>query len=650
MATGTIYLDVDDEITSAAARIRGSQVTKVALVVPYGSRIATSRMNFRLLAREALVNNRRLSIVAADAATRSLAASAGLPVYSNVAEYDTDAEPGGAGTATGDGPKAPAAGTGPAAAAAGLAASTAAAAATEPAPVGLEASETVVIPPAEPLTPPVRTRRTKKPVEPVSDETQAIELPFAAGPGGAPTSAAATTAAASTAAGKATAPTGPASRDAAGPVRPIAPAGSRVSTGSGASVRRLPALPSVDLSRLGGSAVAIGAAVVLLLVVVGVAAYVFLPAAEITVTPRSEPIGPISLVVRADPDATSVDAENAVVPAERVAVPVEVTDTFTTAGRRIEETAATGSVTFQSYDTSSENTIPQGSVLSTEGGIRFQTTSAVTLPKAQVIPPFSIRPSTADVEVVAAKPGTAGNVPANAITIVPAGEDPGLTKVRNTEETTGGTHEEFPQVAQADVDAALEALAPKLTEAFTTAVEGGEGAPQGATPFPETAVLGDSTPTVDPATLLGQEVATFDLGLRATGTVIAVDDSPVESIAERRLLENVGSDHRLVDGSIEIVPGEPTVESGQVSFPVTARAERVRLLDPADLLARIKGQTVEEARATLAEFGEVKITTWPDWVTSIPGIDSRLSLVVAGQGDAEASGAPSGSPVGSAAP
>jgi hypothetical protein len=411
----------------------------------------------------------------------------------------------------------------------------------------------------------------------------------------------------------------------------------------------MPSLPSLDLSRFGGSAVAIGAAIVLLLFVVGVAGYVFLPSAEITVTPRSEPIGPISLVVRADPDATSVDAENAVVPAERVEVPVEVTDTFTTAGRRIEETQATGSVTFSNLDFTSANTIPAGSVVSTQSGVRFATDRAVTVDRAKLVG-LQIVPTEAAVPVTAVKAGTAGNVEPNTILTIPADEDPLTLKVRNRAATTGGTHEEFPQVAPADVDAALEALAPKLTEAFTTAVEGGEGAPQGATPFPETAVLGDSTPTIDPATLLGQEVATFDLGLRATGTVIAVDDSPVESIAERRLLENVGSDHRLVDGSIEIVPGEPTVESGQVSFPVTARAERVRLLDPADLLARIKGQTVDQAKTTLAEFGEVEITTWPDWVTSIPGIDSRLSLVVAGQGDTEASGAPSGSPVGSAAP
>src|SRR5688572_9753337 len=155
MATGTVYLDVDDEITSAAARIRSATSTKVALVVPYGSRIATSRMNFRLLSREAVVNNRRLSVVAADAATRALAASAGLPVFASVGEYEE--------SLGGDGSAARAAGSA----------------------VSLDASETVVhvTPPAEepsteepsaerpstvepPPPPPSRRRRTAKAAEP----------------------------------------------------------------------------------------------------------------------------------------------------------------------------------------------------------------------------------------------------------------------------------------------------------------------------------------------------------------------------------------------------------------------------------------------------------------------------------------------------
>ena len=80
-----IYLEIDDEITSAAARIRASEA-RIAVVLPYASRVATSRINFRLLSRDALTHEKRLSIVSGDPATRALAASAGLPVFASVAE------------------------------------------------------------------------------------------------------------------------------------------------------------------------------------------------------------------------------------------------------------------------------------------------------------------------------------------------------------------------------------------------------------------------------------------------------------------------------------------------------------------------------------------------------------------------------------
>jgi len=123
--------------------------------------------------------------------------------------------------------------------------------------------------------------------------------------------------------------------------------------------------------------------------------------------------------------------------------------------------------------------------------------------------------------------------------------------------------------------------------------------------------------------------------------VIAVDSSPVMSIAETRLLSNVGADHRLVEGSVEITPGDPTVTGGEVSFPVTARARRVAILDPAELLAAIKGRTIDEARSILARFGDVVITPWPEWVTTIPGIESRVTIEIVGQTDGSPDGSPS---------
>jgi len=595
MATGTVYLDVDDEITSAAARIRGSEATKVALVVPYGSRIATSRMNFRLLSREAVVNNRRLSIVATDPATRALAASAGLPVFASVAEWD-DAAGGTSGASASDGASATTATT----------AQTPLATSTAAAPTATE----VVSDPASP-TPPVATPSSRRKAAKSAAPEQAT-LPLTP----APTIAVA----------------GPALPRSPSPAR--SPAPSPVpSAPSRIAVARIRSMP-----RIGAPAAMIAAAAVLVLVVAGVGAFLFLPSAEFVVTPRAEGIGPIALIVRADPDITSPNAAENLVPAQRLEVPVSAADTFTATDKRVEEERAAGKVEFQSLNTGSENTIAKGSVVSTEGGISFQTTATLTLPRAKVFPQFE--PSSGTVGVIAVKAGTAGNVPANAITVVPPAEDPTLTKVRNPNPTAGGKHEEFPRIGQEDVDASMVALQAKLADAFEAALADGAGAPANATVFAETAELGDSMPTVDPATLVGKEVATFELGLAASGTVIAVDASPVINIAETRLLSNVGPDHRLVEGSVEITPGDPTVTGGEVSFPVTARARRVPILDPAELLAAIKGRTINEARSILAQFGDVVITPWPEWVTTIPGVESRVTLEIVGQTD----GAPDGSP------
>ena len=79
------YLEVDDEITSAIARMRAIKDGEAIIVVPPGSRIASSRIDFKLLAREA--NDKRLNVVAVsdEPGVRALAISAGLPAYDSIA-------------------------------------------------------------------------------------------------------------------------------------------------------------------------------------------------------------------------------------------------------------------------------------------------------------------------------------------------------------------------------------------------------------------------------------------------------------------------------------------------------------------------------------------------------------------------------------
>ncbi len=560
MAGSIIYLDIDDEITSAAARIREVEGSRVAAVLPFGSRVATSRINFRLLSRDALTHEKRLSIVAGDPATRALAASAGLPVFSSVGEYESslavseDGDPAGDVDHADDEGPSPA----PAVTVTGLGAA---------APRGDTVRTTVPRPP-EPRAREPRAR------EPAIDARPWQAIPAAGGRG----------------------------------------ADSTIVRPAGRGTSRTPLL--------------VGLAILALAVVVaGVGAYLLLPSATIAVAPKTERLGPLHLTVVADPVATEPDAVALVVPAEKLPIEASAAATFPATGKRTEVTQATGTIRFENLDFLSPNTVPAGSIVSTQGGIRFRTNATVTIARADLVG-LTIIPAKASVKVTAVVGGTEGDVEPNTIRIIPRGDDPITLKVNNPDETTGGTSTDFPRVMQKDVDAALASLKKALDAEFQAKVQDPALASGGTTVFPETAQDGEATPTVDPATLVGQEIASFDLGLSTTGSVIAVDVGPVSQIVEATVRASVKSGYELVGDSMEITPGDPIVSGQTVSFPVTVTAQQMAVLDPAALKTLVLGKSVDEARAILAPYGTVQLEVWPDWVRSIPTYENRVDLTV----------------------
>ena len=632
-----LYLDSDDEITTAANRVREADATRIAIVLPFGSRVATSRINFRLLSRDATLNGKRLSVVAGDAATRALAASAGLPVFSTVAEYETSED----------------GGIDPTMAAAGAAG--ALAASREPTDPGARATSPRGSggrrPRGESAAPPTLDEPGDADDEGMSEPAVAAA---GAGAAGATVGAEGATAGAagSTAAGLAAAGAGatsaavaadavpsarpgrephahrmpsavPAARVVAdspmGPTAPGAPSpgGSRV----------VPAPAGERFgSRIARTPVAIGLAVLALaLVVGGVGAYVFLPTATAVIAPKEAAIGPIPLRITADPAATEPDPEGRTVPAITRDVPVETTDTFTVTGKRVEETPARGTVRFRNKDFTSTNTIARGSIVGTQNGIRFRTDRSITVPAAQLVG-LQIFPASATVKVTAVDPGPEGNVQPNTILVIPRGEDPQTLDVTNPDATSGGKRDEFPRVVQADINAATKALDAKLASTFAEQVADPSLSADGTTVFPETAVLGDATYTVDPASLLGKEVETFDLGASATGTVLAVDETAVQQVAEANIGPQVQEGYQLVEGSSDIRPSPGVVEGGVITFPVTITARQVLQVDPAAVEAQIRGKSLKDAKAILDTYGQSQLSVWPDWVGTIPTLDQRVDV------------------------
>jgi len=549
--TAIVYLDVDDEITSAAARIRGADSPRIALVLPAGSRLATSRINFRLLAREAQTRSRRLVIVAPEAATRALAASAGIGAYASVRDLDD-----------------PVAGVQPAPAAESLA---------------IDHGEVVA-----------------------TASSGASNLPVVGGsrrPGG--------------------------------------------GDGGGAGVGG------------GPGRLIVGGIVAVVVLVVAIAGFLLLPAATIVVTPRVDALGPLTFTVRADPTATSPDPSAGVVPATVPTFPLSATGTFPASGKKVTDTPATGSVTFSNIDPFSQHTIAAGSLVSTAGGTAFATATVVILNPAQLVSSggnIVIVPTTGSTAVTAVVSGTAGNVPAGAIAIPPANQNPRKIQVRNPVPTSGGTHTVTLVVAQADINAATTALTAQLSAQLDATIADPSQVLPGTSVFPETKAMTPPIASVDPTTLVGQQVASFSYGLTATGSVTAVDLSAVEALAAARLGSSVAADYTLVAGSAQVVVGKGRLQGGSIVFPVRATAEEVRTVAAAALLELVKGHTVSDAEAALAPYGSATITLWPGFNDHIPDFDFRIDLsVVPGPPSATPSAparslAPSVAPSGSAAP
>jgi len=79
-----IYLEPDEEITSAIDKVKQSKSNNLAIVVPRQATLLQSVVNLKLLAKEANNLGKSIAIVTADKIGRNLAAQVGLTVYDSI--------------------------------------------------------------------------------------------------------------------------------------------------------------------------------------------------------------------------------------------------------------------------------------------------------------------------------------------------------------------------------------------------------------------------------------------------------------------------------------------------------------------------------------------------------------------------------------
>ena len=112
----------------------------------------------------------------------------------------------------------------------------------------------------------------------------------------------------------------------------------------------------------------------------------------------------------------------------------------------------------------------------------------------------------------------------------------------------------------------------------------------------------------------------------ATGTAAVADATSIRMLAERRVKALVKKGYRLVESSIETEFGKPVSAGAAVVVPVTASARQVADVDESQVRAAVKGRSLDDARAALAQYGSVDISVTPAWAATMPSFDFRIDV------------------------
>ncbi|HEX5039805.1 MAG TPA: baseplate J/gp47 family protein [Candidatus Limnocylindria bacterium] len=373
--------------------------------------------------------------------------------------------------------------------------------------------------------------------------------------------------------------------------------------------------------RRGLTAVGIGVAAALILG--GFAGAAFLPAATITLVPRTSAVGPERVEV-------------AIASPQRTTGTVEETATVQATGTYPIEESAAGEVTLYNW-TAGPVAVPAGTFVAA-GEQAFATQADVVVPPGSLTPDGRIAAGDVTVAVVAAAAGPDANVPAGAIdTVVNEGVDQQLRGFLNNPERTvenlapmaGGLIDSGPEFTPEDVDKAVTALNEGLAGGLDAALAETEGS-----------VFADP-PEAPRAQIEGVEdlVGKRDQDrAEITGTLaydrLSADPETVKAEAtgafEERASTLVPEGQELLADATVVTIGEARQEGTTLIVTTSVSGSAAASIDPDEVIERTAGLTAHAAEAALTDLGDATVDLWPGWVSTVPEAAWRVEVVISG--------------------
>jgi hypothetical protein len=334
-----------------------------------------------------------------------------------------------------------------------------------------------------------------------------------------------------------------------------------------------------------------------------------------------------------DPAATASDIGKSVLAGQTIKIEKDVTQPFTPTGQKDAGAKATGTVTIYNY-CYNPGTLPSG-VTFTYSGQKFVSTAAVVVPPA--VPAGGSCPTrtVATVAVAAAQNGDSYNVAGGVAMTFPAPAAAyGTYSYMNAESAaqfTGGLSKMVTVTTQDDVDKAKAvALAADKDGSYkdlAAKVADGSRAIDGS----QTQTAGDATAT--PA--VDAEGVNGSLTVHITYTELAIKQADLKTLLSTLATKQAGAENQVYDNGFDSarVTAIPSASDSSAvkSFKLTADAYGGAKIDTAALAKKIAGKRFSDASDLLnAQPGvqKVDIIMTPPWAGNLPSRVKQIQITI----------------------
>jgi len=363
-------------------------------------------------------------------------------------------------------------------------------------------------------------------------------------------------------------------------------------------------------------------------VILGIVAgiYFYLPKANLVVYLEDQEKS-VSASVEANAEAGGVEGDKNIIPAVMEQIVREKTGEFDATGSKTGAGKAGGKVVIYNEFSGDNQPLVATTRLETNDGKIFRITKNIIVPGMTKVG-TETKPGAIEADVVADKPGSEYNIGPESFKITGFKGGPKYEKfyAKSTKEMTSGSKGDGLIVSSQDITAAKENLTAEAKK--EAAQELVENIPEGRKIFEDTVVT--EVEDTSSSASVGAQAEKFSYTVKIKAKTLSFSEEDVKDVLKNSLAkEGSGTDGAIFNKSLNYILVEEDTEKGFAKFEVKADLSFLSDVDGANFKRGILGKDSDEIQVIAKSYPAIKkvdVNFWPFFVSRVPLSEKRVSI------------------------